>query len=164
MIVPHRKAIISVDNKTGLVPFMTGLAETGWDMYASDGTQQYYTDATNHKIFNLIKLAEPFGEARVNKEDVAASISKLMRTTGMAHLVCVNLKTPHERIDEGGIAMLNAASNSGAWPVTNPEDYPMVLEELRKDPEDTQSFRHDLQMRAYGHIANHYDQAVELQS
>jgi phosphoribosylaminoimidazolecarboxamide formyltransferase/IMP cyclohydrolase len=183
------RALISVYDKTGLVPFARGLSELGFELVASGGTAAALEetglavtrveDVTGFPelLGGRVKTLHPRIHAgilarRELEEDVAA-----LAEHGIApfDLVCVGLypfevvaQSPDasdeevvEMIDIGGPAMLRAAAKSHAsvTPVCQPEDYEPVLAELRSHGSTSPRTRRRLAASAFATTAA-YEAAI----
>jgi phosphoribosylaminoimidazolecarboxamide formyltransferase/IMP cyclohydrolase len=170
--MPH--AVVSVYNKTDLIPFMQGLANNGWQLFATAGTQKAYSEATHAAIPSLSDLiTTETGTEQIEREVVAQHMSGLMLVNKTVQLACVNLRPPRLEasgesnrmaisLDVGGIAMITAASNSGALVLTNPEKYETVLSHVTSDAPNDQELRYKLQIDANAHIVEHLNTANSL--
>jgi phosphoribosylaminoimidazolecarboxamide formyltransferase/IMP cyclohydrolase len=157
------RALISVYDKTALVPFARGLADLGFELVASGGTATELEDAglRVERVEDLTGFPELLG-GRVKTLHPRVHAGILARrevpgdVTALAEhgiepfeLVCVNLY-PFEQvagrletddadvvemIDIGGPSMLRAAAKSYAdvTAVCRPADYDAVLAELREN-------------------------------
>ena len=183
------RALLSAYDKTGIAAFARGLADLGWDLVASGGTASHLEaeglEVT--RVEALTGFAEMLGHRVVTlhpavhggilaRRDVAEDMADL-DTHGIEpfDLVCVDLypfeqtiaafDVVHaeaiEKIDVGGPAMLRAAAKNYAdvLPLCRPEDYDVVLEELRRDGGVTPATRRELAARAFATTAA-YDAAV----
>jgi len=155
------RALISVYDKSGLVPFARGLADLGFELVASGGTATFLEDS-GLAVTRVEELTE-FPEilqgrvktlhprvhagilARRDSDDDLAQLAE--QEIEPFDLVCVNLypfeqiasrtgvddEDVIEMIDIGGPAMLRGAAKnfSSVTPVPRPEDYDDVLRELR---------------------------------
>ena len=147
-----QRALLSVSDKTGLVPFAQGLAALGVELLSTGGTAAALRTAgltvvdvsafTGHPeiLDGRVKTLHPkvhggILQRRSNPADVE-TCAKL----GLApiDLVCVNLypfeQSPSiENIDIGGPSMLRSAAKNHADVVvlTDPADYVPVLDALR---------------------------------
>jgi len=161
------RALISVYDKTGLVPFARGLAELGFGLVASGGTATDLEDAglAVTRVESVTAFPEMLGgrvktlHPRIHagilarrgfEEDVGELAEEGIEPF---HLVCVNLypfelvagrpdaeeEELIEMIDVGGPSMLRAAAKNHAYvtPVCRPEDYDEVLAELRAHAGET---------------------------
>ena len=156
------RALISVHDKTGLVPFARGLADLGFELVASGGTATTLGDAGLRitRVEELTGFPEMLG-GRVKTLHPHVHAGILARrdrgddaTQLAAHgiepfeLVCVNLYPFElvvdragmadddviEMIDVGGPSMLRAAAKNFAsvTVLSRPRDYDEVLAELRE--------------------------------
>ena len=183
------RALLSAYDKTGIAVFARGLADLGWDLVASGGTASHLEaeglEVT--RVEALTGFAEMLGHRVVTlhpavhggilaRRDVAEDMADL-DTHGIEpfDLVCVNLypfeqtvaalDVTHadaiEKIDVGGPTMLRAAAKNHAdvLPLCRPEDYDIVLEELRRDGAVTRETRRKLAVGAFATTAA-YDAAV----
>ncbi len=161
------RALISVYDKRGLVPFARGLAELGFELVASGGTGLALTseglrvtpveEVTSfpEMLGGRVKTLHPRIHAgilarRGVRDDVAQLDEHAIEPF---HLVCVNLypfevaadrpeledEDLMELIDVGGPSLLRAAAKNHSYvtPVCRPEDYDDVLAELRAGGGDT---------------------------
>ncbi len=155
------RALISVYDKTGLVPFARGLVDLGFELVASGGTASALEDAGlavtsvedvtgfPEMLDGRVKTLHPTVHAAIlARRDVADDLASLAEH-GIEpfDLVCVNLypfelvaAQPDvadadvvEMIDVGGPSMLRAAAKNHAYvlAVCRHEDYDDVLAELR---------------------------------
>ena len=162
------RALISVHDKTGLVPFAQGLAELGFELVASAGTASALEEGgvsvtrvedvtgSPELLGGRVKTLHPRIHAgilarRELEEDMAALADQGIEPFD---LVCVNLypfelavHRPEldeagvvETIDIGGPALLRAAAKNFASVVAvcRPVDYDAVLAELRDRDGGTQ--------------------------
>ncbi|MCB1054398.1 MAG: bifunctional phosphoribosylaminoimidazolecarboxamide formyltransferase/IMP cyclohydrolase, partial [Acidobacteria bacterium] len=159
-MLPVRRALISVSDKSGLAPFARGLHERGIEILSTGGTAAFL----EQEGVPVVRVAEATGfpeilDGRVKTlhprihggiladRGVAAHLGQL-KEHGIIpiDLVAVNLY-PFERtaaaedatyaevvemIDIGGPTMIRAAAknHSGVTVVVRPDDYPAVLEAL----------------------------------
>ncbi len=183
------RALISVYDKTGLVPFARGLAELGFELVSSGGTAAVLEEAglTVTRVEDVTGSPEMLGgrvktlhpaihggilARRDVDEDLAALAEQGIETFD---LVCVSLY-PFERtaddpdasaedvvemIDVGGPAMLRAAAKSHAdvTPVCRVADYEVVLSELRANGGTSPETRRRLAAAAFAATAA-YDAAI----
>jgi phosphoribosylaminoimidazolecarboxamide formyltransferase/IMP cyclohydrolase len=156
------RALISVYDKSGLEPFVRGLAELGVELVASGGTANAiqelglrvtwvesiteFPEMLSGRVKTLHPRIHAGILARHEHEDDLAALSKL--GIEAFDLVCVNLypfeqvaarhgvneEEAVEMIDIGGPAMLRGAAKNFAHvaPVCRPGDYEPVLAELRE--------------------------------
>ena len=184
-----KRALVSVSDKTGLVDFVRGLKELGWEIIATGGTQKLLEE----KGVKTIGISEVTGfpeicDGRVKtlhpkvhggilaRRDIPAHMETL-RENGIQtiELVCVNLypfkqtiakpgvtmEDAIENIDIGGPSMVRSAAKN--WKdvtiVCNPEDYDGVLAEIRENGFTSDDTRLKLSAKAYTHTAE-YDMMI----
>lgn len=173
-------ALLSVSDKTGLVPFAHGLADLGYVLLSTGGTARALreaglavTDVSNFTgepeiLGGRVKTLHPKVHAgilrrRGNPDDDAICEAKQYPPID---LVCVNLypfeTDPRtEQIDIGGPTLLRAAAkNSDAvLPVCDPADYPAVLDALAGPTPVSPEFRRNLAHKVFNRISA-YDAAI----
>ncbi len=173
------RALISVSDKAGLVPFAQGLTELGWELFASGGTQAALVDAgvAVRGVEDLGGIAEVLGgrvktlqpqihAAILARPDRPEDVADLRRLGAEPFgLVVVNLYPFRQRpgietIDIGGVALLRAAAKNHAHvsAVCRPADYDVVLRELRAGGVRPET-RQRLALAAFRHTAT-YDAAI----
>ena len=184
-----RRALVSVSDKTGLVPFVQGLKELGWAIIATGGTQKLLESSG----VQTVGISEVTGfpeilDGRVKtlhpkvhggilaRRDLPAHMQVLQEQgIGTIDLVCVNLypfrqtiakegvsmEDAIENIDIGGPSMVRSAAKN--WRdvtiVCDPADYERVLEELRANGRTSDETRLQLSAKAYTHTAE-YDMCI----
>jgi phosphoribosylaminoimidazolecarboxamide formyltransferase/IMP cyclohydrolase len=184
-----RRALVSVSDKTGLVPFVQGLKELGWTIIATGGTQKLLESSG----VQTVGISEVTGfpeilDGRVKtlhpkvhggilaRRDLPAHMQVLEEQgIGTIDLVCVNLypfrqtiakegvsmEDAIENIDIGGPSMVRSAAKN--WRdvtiVCDPADYDKVLEELRANGKTSDDTRLKLSAKAYTHTAE-YDMCI----
>jgi phosphoribosylaminoimidazolecarboxamide formyltransferase / IMP cyclohydrolase len=156
------RALISVHDKTGLVPFARGLVDLGFELVASGGTATALGDAGLGitRVEELTGFPEMLGGRvkTLHPRVHAGILARRSRGDDVAQLaahgiepfdlVCVNLYPFElvadrtgmadddviEMIDVGGPSLLRAAAKNFAsvTPVCSPRDYDDVLAELRE--------------------------------
>ena len=183
------RALVSVSDKTGLVPFVKGLVELGWEIIATGGTQKLL----EKEGVKTIGISEVTGfpeicDGRVKtlhpkvhggilgRRDVPEHMQTL-KENGIQtiELVCVNLypfrqtiakegvtlEEAIENIDIGGPSMVRSAAKN--WKdvtiVCDPSDYDTVLSELKADGNTSDATRLRLSAKAYTHTAQ-YDACI----
>ncbi len=173
------RALLSVWDKAGIVPFARGLQELGWELYSSGGTLQALDEAgvTVHGVEDLGGFPALLG-GRVKTLQVqihAAILARPDRPEDMEDLrrvgaepfglVAVNLYPFYQRpgietIDIGGVALLRAAAKNHEHVVvvSRPADYTGVLEGLRAGGLDLAE-RRRLALAAFRHTGT-YDAAI----
>ena len=183
------RALLSVSDKTGLVPFARALRGRGWTLLSTGGTARALREAglevvevsevTGHPemMDGRVKTLHPAVHAgllarRRHERDVEE-----MRTQGYEpiDLVAVNLypfretvarpgvtvEEAIENIDIGGPSMLRSAAKNheSVWVVVDPADYGRVLAALEVPPLETLPVRRALAAKVYGHTSA-YDAAI----
>ncbi|MEM9899783.1 MAG: bifunctional phosphoribosylaminoimidazolecarboxamide formyltransferase/IMP cyclohydrolase [Pseudomonadota bacterium] len=185
---PLRRALLSVSDKTALVPFAQALAGHGVALVSTGGTAQLLRDAglTVTDVASLTGYPEMMdGRVKTLHPAVHGGLLALrddpdhvaaMESHGIApiDLLVVNLypfeetvvqggdwQTCIENIDIGGPAMLRAAAKNHAdvAVVTDPEDYDTILAELAETGGTRAATRRRLAQVAYARTAS-YDAVV----
>ena len=183
------RALISVYDKTGLEAFARGLADLGFELVASGGTAASLTelgvdvtrveDVTHapEMLGGRVKTLHPRIHggilARRDKAEDAAALAE--QEIEPFDLVCVNFypfssavakrgvdeEQAVEMIDVGGPSMLRAAAKNfeHVAPVSSPEQYEQVLEELREDGRLSRDTRRRLAAKAFAMTAA-YEAAI----
>ena len=174
------RALISVYDKTGLIPFAQGLVELGWKIVASGGTSKALSDAgvpftdvatvtgAPEMLGGRVKTLHPKIHggilADLGKPEHIEDI-ETQQIDPFALVVC-NLypftSNPSiELIDVGGPTMVRAAAKNHAHVgiVVNPADYSGVLGELRAKGKLSDETRRRLARDAFAHTAE-YDAAI----
>jgi phosphoribosylaminoimidazolecarboxamide formyltransferase/IMP cyclohydrolase len=183
------RALISVSDKTGLVPFARALSEAGWELVSTGGTAKALTAAGlpvvgisevtgfPEMMDGRVKTLHPRVHAgilaRRDRDDDRAALEAHGITA--IDLVVVNLypfaaaaaKTDLpfealiEEIDIGGPSMVRAAAKNfqHVLVVVEPSDYERVLGALATPSGPAPAFRYELARRAFAHTAA-YDQMI----
>ncbi len=182
------RALLSVSDKTGLVPFATELASLGWELISTGGTARALREAglTVRDVSEVTGFPEML-DGRVKTLHPKVHGALLARRDLADHmqaiaeheiqpidLVVVNLYpfretvarrgvTPEEvieQIDIGGPSMLRSAAKNhdAVTVVVDPEDYERVLVPLR-DRVDDPKLRRMLASKVFAHTAT-YDAAI----
>jgi phosphoribosylaminoimidazolecarboxamide formyltransferase / IMP cyclohydrolase len=181
-------ALLSVTDKTGLVPFAQSLAKDGWELLSTGGTATTLREAglPVREVSEETGLAEML-DGRVKTLHPAIHGGILARRDDPAHvdqiskagirpidLVVVNLyafraatQTPNlsnaqiiEKIDIGGPALLRSAAKNfqHVYVVVDPADYPRVLTAL-EGGDAASALREQLAAKVFEHTAA-YDAAI----
>jgi phosphoribosylaminoimidazolecarboxamide formyltransferase/IMP cyclohydrolase len=177
------RALLSVSDKTGLVPLASRLAALGWDLVSTGGTARALgaaglpvigiADVTGfpEMMDGRVKTLHPRVHAgilaRRHRPDDLASLEAHAITT--IDLVVVNLypfaqvaaradvgfDQLIEEIDIGGPSLVRAAAKNfrDVLVVVEPADYDRVIEALVSPEGPTPAFRFDLARRAFAHTA-----------
>ena len=181
-----RRALVSVSDKRGLVPFVQGLAELGVEVLSTGGTCRQLREAG----LDVIEVSEKTGFPEIMDGRVKTlhpvihggllgrrgTDEAVMDEHGIEpiDLLVVNLypfeqtiaredatlDDAIENIDIGGPAMIRAASKNhdGVAVCVSPDDYETVLGKLKGDGV-TIDDRRRLAAKAYAHTAS-YDTAI----
>ena len=181
-----RRALVSVSDKSGLIPFVQGLTELGVEVFSTGGTCRQLREAG----LEVIEVSEKTGFPEIMDGRVKTlhpvihggllgrrgTDEAVMAEHGIEpiDLLVVNLypfeqtvaredatiDDAIENIDIGGPAMIRAASKNhdGVAVCVSPDDYKLVLEKL-KGESLTIDDRRRLAAKAYAHTAS-YDTAI----
>ncbi len=188
-LVPIRRALISVSDKTGLVEFAKFLASQGVALLSTGGTAKALRDAGlavtdvseatgfPEMMDGRVKTLHPAIHGgilarRDNKEDAAAMKA---HDIGAIDLIAINLypfeatvakgadfDTCVENIDIGGPALIRAAAKNHPWVavLTDPADYAAVQAEMTANKGATSlALRKKLAAQAYARTGA-YDAAI----
>ncbi len=173
------RALLSVWDKAGIVPFARGLADLGWELYSSGGTMEAigqagipvrgmedlggYPALLGGRVKTLQVQIHAAILARPDQPDDMADLQRVGAEPFA--LVAVNLypfrqRPDIETIDIGGVALLRAAAKNHAHVtvVSSPGDYDRVLDALRAGGPDLAE-RRRLALAAFRHTAT-YDAAI----
>ena len=183
-----RRALLSVSNKAGLVPFAGRLAALGYELVSTGGTfrvlsdagvpVKYVTEVTGHpEVFGgRVKTLHPKVHGGIlYRRDLPEHVEEAARTEiAPVDVVVCNLypfretiardgvteAEAVEQIDIGGPAMVRAAAKNFASVivVTSPDDYDTVIEGLEAGEFSLES-RKGLALTAFRHTAA-YDSAI----
>jgi phosphoribosylaminoimidazolecarboxamide formyltransferase / IMP cyclohydrolase len=181
------KAILSVHDKTNLVPFARGLSELGWTLIASGGTAKALreNEIPVTEVAEYTKSPEILG-GRVKTLHPAVHGGLLARSTetdlkelqdlnwDYIDLVASNLypfeetiakpdvtlADAIENIDIGGVTLIRAAAKNflRVTLLCDPNDYDAVLAEL-KTGGVTEATRRTLALKGFA-LTSHYDTAI----
>lgn len=181
-----RQALISLSDKRGALEFARGLAALGVRLLSTGGTARLLresglsvTEIGDYTGFpemldGRVKTLHPKVHGGIlARRDLPAHMETL-KTHGIPtiDLVCVNLypfaatiaqpgvtlAEAIENIDIGGPAMLRSAAKNytGVAVVTDPDDYPRLLDEMRRgDGALSQATRFALAKKAFAHTARY---------
>jgi phosphoribosylaminoimidazolecarboxamide formyltransferase/IMP cyclohydrolase len=181
-----RRALVSVSDKRGLIPFVTGLGELGVEVLSTGGTCKQLRDA-GLKVTEVsektgfpeimdgrVKTLHPVihggllgrrgtDEAVMDKHGIEPIDLLVVNLYPFEQTIAredATIDEAIENIDIGGPAMIRAASKNhdGVAVIVEPDDYETVLEDLRNDALSLES-RRRLAAKAYAHTAS-YDTAI----
>src|SRR6186713_2262631 len=184
-----RRAILSVSDKAGLIPFGKALVQRGFELVSTGGTAKALAEA-GLPVVNVsdvtgfpemmdgrVKTLHPMIHGgilarRHHPEDLALATQ---HGIGLVDLVVVNLypfvetaAKPGiafddliEQIDIGGPSLVRAASKNfrDVLIVVSPNDYDAVIAELDRSGGPSPAFRFELARRAFEHTGA-YDTAI----
>ncbi|HXW33402.1 MAG TPA: bifunctional phosphoribosylaminoimidazolecarboxamide formyltransferase/IMP cyclohydrolase [Acidimicrobiales bacterium] len=174
------RALVSVYDKTGLLPFARGLRDLGWELVASGGTSAALEEAgvehievaeltgAPEMLGGRVKTLHPLvhGGILADRSDTQHLADLEERGIGLIDLVVCNLypfsdRPSIEMIDVGGPTMVRAAAKNHAHVgvVVDPADYDAVLAELRESGALSADTRRRLARAAFAHTAA-YDAAI----
>ena len=184
-----KRALVSVSDKTGLVAFVQGLQNAGWEIIATGGTQKLLEDSGVKTIGisdvtgfpeicdGRVKTLHPKVHGGLLARRDEESHLQALRENGIEFidLVCVNLypfrqtiakegvsmADAIENIDIGGPSMLRSAAKnySDVTVVCDPADYDTILAEINATGNTTLETRLQLSAKAYTHTAQ-YDACI----
>ncbi|HEX2204869.1 MAG TPA: bifunctional phosphoribosylaminoimidazolecarboxamide formyltransferase/IMP cyclohydrolase [Longimicrobium sp.] len=183
------RALLSVSDKDGLLPFARSLAERGWTLLSTGGTARALREAglavtevsevTGHPemMDGRVKTLHPAVHAGLLGRRANADDAEQMKAQGYdwIDLVAVNLypfretvakpgvtlEEAIENIDIGGPSMLRSAAKNheSVWVVVDPADYERVLAALDGSDDEGRALRRALAVKVYGHTSE-YDRAI----
>lgn len=179
------RVLVSVSDKTGLVPFVKGLQAAGWEVIATGGTQRLLEDEGVKTIGisevtgfpeicdGRVKTLHPkvHGALLARRDEPSHMQALAENGIGLIDMVCVNLYPFHEtiakegvtmaeaieKIDIGGPSMLRSAAKNwnDVTVVCDPADYDTILAEIRETGNTTKETRLRLSAKAYTHTAEY---------
>jgi phosphoribosylaminoimidazolecarboxamide formyltransferase/IMP cyclohydrolase len=183
------RALISVSDKTGLVPFARGLAARGFELVSTGGTAKTLqenglavvnvSDVTGfpEMMDGRVKTLHPriHGGILARRSVPAHLEAAAVHGIGLIDVVAVNLypfaaaaanpATPFEglieEIDIGGPSLVRGAAKNFAdvLVIVSPADYSAVLDELDRPGGPSPAFRFELARKAFAHTGA-YDTAI----
>jgi phosphoribosylaminoimidazolecarboxamide formyltransferase/IMP cyclohydrolase len=182
-----KRALISVSDKTGVVELAKGLSDAGAEILSTGGTAKALRDGgvpvvdvseytqSPEIMDGRVKTLHPRVHGGILMRDSEEDRSALAGIGGKPiDLVCVNLypfeqtvargashEETIENIDIGGPSMVRSAAKNQArvLVVTEPQDYPEVLEAARSAQGPSAELRARLAAKAFAHTAA-YDGAI----
>lgn len=184
-----KRALVSVSDKNGLIEFVSGLVELGYEIISTGGTKK----ALENAGISTIGISDVTGfpeimDGRVKTlhpnvhgallcvRDNPSHVAQIKENNiEYIDLVCVNLYpfketvqkegVTHEEIieniDIGGPSMLRSASKNYRYipVICDPKDYDGVLNELKENGETTLETREKLAAKVFRHTAR-YDAMI----
>ena len=184
-----KRALVSVSDKTGLVAFVQGLQNAGWEIIATGGTQKLLEDSGIKTIGisdvtgfpeicdGRVKTLHPKVHGGLLARRDEESHLQALRENGISFidLVCVNLYPFRETIAKEGVSMADAIENidiggpsmlrsaaknyNDVTVVCDPADYDTILAEINATGNTTLETRLQLSAKAYTHTAQ-YDACI----
>jgi phosphoribosylaminoimidazolecarboxamide formyltransferase/IMP cyclohydrolase len=181
------KAILSVHDKTNLIPFARGLHELGWTLIASGGTARALRDnaiavtevaeytQSPEILGGRVKTLHPAIHGGLLARSTESDLKELQQLNwDYIDLVAVNLypfeetiaqenatlDDAIENIDIGGVTLIRAAAKNfqRVTLVCDPNDYDNVLNELREGGVNDAT-RKKLAVKGFA-LTSHYDTAI----
>lgn len=184
---PIKRALISVSDKTGMVEFARGLVEMNVEIISTGGTSQLLRQENIpvRDVADLTQFPEMMdGRLKTLHPKVHGGILGLRdkhESTAKAHdihwidLVIVNLypfaetikktnvtlQEAIENIDIGGPTMIRSAAKNNEWVgvVVDPNDYSLILDEIKQHQLLSKETRVRLAVKAFKHTAE-YDEII----
>ena len=183
------RALLSVSDKTGLVPFAETLAQIGYELVSTGGTARALETAGVRVtgisavtgfpeiLDGRVKTLHPAVHGGILARRGSDHDMAVLRQHGITpiDIVVVNLypfveaaakpdvpfATLVEEIDIGGPSMVRAAAKNfqDVLIVVDPADYPSVVGELKRSGGASSAFRFELARKAFAHTAA-YDGAI----
>ena len=182
------RALISVSDKSGVVPFASTLVDMGWEIIASGGTERELRAAqipvtTIRQVTSFeellggrVKTLHPSIHAGILARDTAEDFAELSRhrIAPIQIVVCnlypfsetitrtgISLQDAIEQIDIGGVALLRAGAKNflRVTTVSDPEDYHRIIASLRASGEVDLAMRRELAQKAFA-LTRDYDTAI----
>ena len=184
-----KRALVSVSDKTGLVAFVQGLQNAGWEIIATGGTQKLLEDSGIKTIGisdvtgfpeicdGRVKTLHPKVHGGLLARRDEESHLQALRENGIEFidLVCVNLYPFRQTIAKEGVSMVDAIENidiggpsmlrsaaknyNDVTVVCDPADYDAILAEINATGNTTVETRLQLSAKAYTHTAQ-YDACI----
>ena len=189
MVQHIKRALLSVSDKNGILDFATNLHQMGVEILSTGGTFKYLRDNSIPAIEvasvtefpeildGRVKTLHPkiHGGILAKRDDKTHNEQLVAHGITAIDLVCVNLypfeaaiNTPGctfddaiENIDIGGPAMIRASSKNHQHVVivTNPADYPEIVNQISSTGEVNTVTRLQLAQKAFSHTA-YYDSLI----
>lgn len=184
-----KQALISVSDKTGIAELAKELVDLGYELISTGGTEKMLLDAAipvkNISVITgfpeildgRVKTLDPHVHGGLlavrDNDDHMQQLAE--NTIGLIDLVVVNLypfkatiskpdcqyEDAIENIDIGGPSMLRSAAKNHRYVtvLTDPEDYPAVIDELTAHGETSFALRQQLAAKVFRHTAA-YDSLI----
>src|SRR3989344_8349134 len=189
MSKPPKRALISVNDKSGIVEFAHALSEAGYEIISTGGTAKALRQGEipvkeveeltgfPEILEGRVKTLHPkiFGALLARRADPGHRKDLAAHQIEPIDMVVVNLypfeqhvtknvldeKDILELIDIGGVTLLRAAGKNyhDVAIVCDPADYPQVLRELKENDEIRVDYKRRLAAKAFAHTAR-YDAVI----
>jgi len=187
--VAMKRALVSVSDKSGLVPFVTELVKLGFEIISTGGTKLALEDA-GLKVISIdevtgfpeilegrVKTLHPMVHGGLLAKRGDDHHTQQVKENGIEYidLVCVNLypfaqtlanpNSTHEdkieNIDIGGPSMLRSAAKNfnDVTVVVDTNDYDLIIKELKETGNTTHATRQMLAGKVFNHTAA-YDSMI----
>lgn len=182
------RALVSVYDKTGLIPFALELVSMGWEIIASGGTERELREngvpvtpinqltGITEMLGGRVKTLHPAIHAGILMRDKPEDLEELTQAgyAPFALVICnlypfqktvsqtnVSLQDAIEQIDIGGVTLLRAAAKNffRVGVLCDPQDYPRFLASVRADGNADLALRRELAVKAFAHTRD-YDTAI----
>jgi phosphoribosylaminoimidazolecarboxamide formyltransferase/IMP cyclohydrolase len=184
-----KRALISVNDKSGIVEFAHALSESGYEIISTGGTAKALKqgEIAVREVEELtgfpeilegrVKTLHPkiFGALLARRSDPGHQKDLVKHDIEPIDLVVVNLypfeqhvtknvldeKEILELIDIGGVTLLRASGKNyhDVAIVCDPADYPQILRELKDNGEVSLAYKRRLAAKAFAHTAR-YDAVI----
>ena len=184
-----KRALVSVSDKTGIVEFASALTEMGVEIISTGGTAHALSDAgvtvtpidkvtgfpeilngrvkTLHPKIHGALLAVRESEDHMRQlaengiETIDLVVVNLYPFEKTVAREDVTIEDAIENIDIGGPTMLRSAAKNNRYvgAVTDPDDYNLVLNEIREQGGLSEKTRRYLAVKVFRHTAD-YDSAI----
>jgi phosphoribosylaminoimidazolecarboxamide formyltransferase/IMP cyclohydrolase len=183
------RALLSVYDKSGLLELAAALAEMGWELVASGGTERTLREAGLHvtPVEQLTRLPEMLGgrvktlhpaiHGGILARDRADDMEELVKHgfSPINLVVCnlypfqqtiaqagIALQDALEQIDIGGVTLLRAAAKNflRVLVVCDPQDYSRVASGIKATGQADLALRRELAVKAFAHTRD-YDTAIQ---
>jgi len=187
LLIPIKRALISVSDKTGVVALAQSLADAGCEIISTGGTQRKLEEAgiATTEISTVTGNPEAFGgrmktisfnieSALLFDREKDAEEAAALNIEPIDLVVCnlypfqevlkkgADFETLIENIDIGGPTMIRAAAKNFKYvaTVTQPSDYTELMAQLKSNKGAlTYDFRKKLMTKAFNHTAD-YDALI----
>lgn len=187
LLIPIKRALISVSDKAGVVELAQSLADAGCEIISTGGTQRKLEEAgiTTTEISTVTGNPEAFGgrmktisfnieSALLFDREKDAEEAAALNIEPIDLVVCnlypfqevlnkgADFETLIENIDIGGPTMIRAAAKNFRYvaTVTQPSDYTELMSQLKSNKGAlTYDFRKKLMTKAFNHTAD-YDALI----